>query len=274
MAEGFLEGISVHRIVLHAGHGRIILLIKSRRSRRQHAAVVFPDGFFQEVRISGLAVYLIFVKFKVRRGDLRHFVIEDHPLVNVFFHGVIAAQEKVSQNVALSGHVSFTRLVTVDKYLFLCIVEFLKDLLPEFFCLPAQTSVISSDHRTDGRITLHGFGKKDLFSTERSCLVHGSPVDKHPVTGLSSHETVLIPSFQTEIHNRLHLVLDLLQEILIPVGLIILVKTDDPEKTVIHDRVDMYLEGLFSAQSDQRPLLDLFIKKEIAVHEKALVGIC
>ena len=83
------------------------------------------------------------------------------------------------------------------------------------------------------------------------------------VTGLSSHETVLIPSFQTKIHNRLHLVLDLLQEILIPVGLIILVKTDDPEKTVIHDRVDMYLEGLFSAQSDQRPLLDLFIKKEI-----------
>ena len=70
MAERFLKGISVHRIVLHAGHGRIILLVKSRRSRRQHAAVVFPDGFFQEVRISGLAVYLIFVKFKVRRGDL------------------------------------------------------------------------------------------------------------------------------------------------------------------------------------------------------------
>ena len=52
-----------------------------------------------------------------------------------------------------------------------------------------------------------------------------------------------------------------------------LIKSDKPQKAIVHNSVKMLLDRLFSEKTDKCALIDLLVSEQIAVDTVALIGI-
>lgn len=99
------------------------------------------------------------------------------------------------------------------------------------------------------------------------------PVNKYPVACHALHHAIIVSPSQYILHKRFHPRIQLPDKLLISRIHIIVVHTQEPVKSIIHDGVNMRSYRILSSLLPDGTLYSLRIKEQIVVHQITLNSI-